>query len=306
MGSIAHRHEAEVLRLPQGALARVGFGNTVRRHLFTTPSAPLAGTSRFHRSAAYTRCLRCAGAPKRPRAVPGFRCAFCAGIPLFDHGEFDFAKFQDDDVDGLRRGRTARHSKTPQSVSRGAMNFAALRTHICYIASLLALWNGSDQILQPSRASTSRLSAGRSPFLPLDMTTTATGLLVSGFFCQEVSAERPIFLPSLVSLFDLKARFFVSDRRSRRAPGAVKAGRLLRRTTTRRSLALTVPSTLSAPSNAGGLGQQDDDQRGAPAFERGSIAPQPCIRWGPRTRTMMQSCASVRSSEAADPFSVTA
>jgi Transposase domain (DUF772) len=28
--------------------------------------APLAGTSRFHRTAAYTRCLRCAGAPRRP------------------------------------------------------------------------------------------------------------------------------------------------------------------------------------------------------------------------------------------------
>ena len=45
----------------------------------------------------------------------------------------------------------------------------------------------------------------------LDITTTATGLLVWGFFCQEVSAERPIFLPSSVSLFDLKARFFVPD-----------------------------------------------------------------------------------------------
>jgi hypothetical protein len=34
--------------------------------LTTTPSASLAGTSRLHRSAAYTRCLRCAGAPRRP------------------------------------------------------------------------------------------------------------------------------------------------------------------------------------------------------------------------------------------------
>ena len=31
------------------------------------PIAPLAGTSRFHRTAAYTRCLRCAGAPRRTR-----------------------------------------------------------------------------------------------------------------------------------------------------------------------------------------------------------------------------------------------
>src|SRR5712664_211440 len=34
---------------------------------YSAPSVPLAGTSRFHRMAAYTRCLRCAGAPKRPR-----------------------------------------------------------------------------------------------------------------------------------------------------------------------------------------------------------------------------------------------
>jgi len=33
---------------------------------YSAPSVPLAGTSRFHRMAAYTRCLRCAGAPKRP------------------------------------------------------------------------------------------------------------------------------------------------------------------------------------------------------------------------------------------------
>jgi hypothetical protein len=30
------------------------------------PSVPLAGRPRFHRKAAYTRCLRCAGAPRRP------------------------------------------------------------------------------------------------------------------------------------------------------------------------------------------------------------------------------------------------
>jgi hypothetical protein len=33
---------------------------------YSAPSAPPAGTSRFHRMAAYTRCLRCAGAPRRP------------------------------------------------------------------------------------------------------------------------------------------------------------------------------------------------------------------------------------------------
>jgi hypothetical protein len=38
------------------------------RSIFTssTPSAPLAGTSRLHGTAAYTRRLRCTGAPRRP------------------------------------------------------------------------------------------------------------------------------------------------------------------------------------------------------------------------------------------------
>jgi hypothetical protein len=68
----------------------------------------------------------------------------------------------------------------------------------------------------------------------------------------EASAEWRIFLPSLASLFDLKARFFVSDPKPSRA-GAVKAGRLFGDHP--QGLALTVPST-AAPSNAVGLGPQ--------------------------------------------------
>ena len=49
-----------------GVLARVRV--IVSRSVITyaTPSVPLVGTPRFHRKAAYTRCLRCAGAPRRP------------------------------------------------------------------------------------------------------------------------------------------------------------------------------------------------------------------------------------------------
>ena len=38
---------------------------------YSTPSVPLAGTPRFHREAAYTRRLRCAGAPRRPTSGSG-------------------------------------------------------------------------------------------------------------------------------------------------------------------------------------------------------------------------------------------
>ena len=102
-------------------------------------------------------------------------------------------------------------------------------------------------------------------------------LLVWGFFCQELSAERPIFLPSLVSLFDLKARFIAPTRSSARPSraGAVKVGR-------RANLAacseLTRPY-LDSSEHDGTLGAIGMTIGGEPAFGRGSVAPQPCIRW---------------------------
>jgi hypothetical protein len=47
-----------------GVLARVILCRSVIT--YATPSVPLVGTPRFHRGAAYARCLRCAGAPRRP------------------------------------------------------------------------------------------------------------------------------------------------------------------------------------------------------------------------------------------------
>src|SRR4051812_24122282 len=45
------------------------------------PSAPLAGTSRLHRRAAYPRCLRCAGAPRRPARGSGLSLPFRPDMP---------------------------------------------------------------------------------------------------------------------------------------------------------------------------------------------------------------------------------
>ena len=100
-----------------GALARVRVLVSRSVVTYSTPSAPLAGTSRFHRSAAYTRCLRCAGAPKRPASGSGLSLRIlCWHAALFDHGEFDFAKFQDDDVDtAFVESRTTRHSQNSRN-----------------------------------------------------------------------------------------------------------------------------------------------------------------------------------------------
>ena len=64
-----------------GALAQVRVIVSRTVITYSAPSVPLAGTSRFRRMAAYTRCLRCAGAPKRPPSVPGFRCPFRPDMP---------------------------------------------------------------------------------------------------------------------------------------------------------------------------------------------------------------------------------
>jgi hypothetical protein len=80
------------------------------------------GTSRFHRPAAYTRCLRCAGAPRRPASgselllhIPSWHAA------LSNPGKSDIDIFQNFDANiGLRRMTTGSALPTlPQSVPRG-------------------------------------------------------------------------------------------------------------------------------------------------------------------------------------------
>lgn len=64
--SVAHRHSKRPCRFTPGALAPVRVVLSRSINAQSAPSAPLAGTSRLHCTAAYTRCLRCAGAPRRP------------------------------------------------------------------------------------------------------------------------------------------------------------------------------------------------------------------------------------------------
>ena len=120
---------------------------------------------------------------------------------------------------------------TPAIRSARAVDFVASSGSLpLQPARLLAPQYGSDWNVQPSGTFTSRLSTDRSPSPLLDITATATGLLVWRFFCQEVSAEWPIFLPLSVSLFDLKSPF------------------------------LRPRSATAARSNAVGLGPQVDNQ----------------------------------------------
>ena len=76
--------------------------------------------------------------------------------------------------------------------------------------------------------------------------------------------------------------------------------------TTRRSLALTVPST-AASSNAVGRagsasGRSELTIRGEPAFRARIYRATTLYSVGPRTRTMMQSCASVAKLRSGGPI----
>src|SRR4051794_10382320 len=144
------------------------------------PSAPLAGTSRLHRRAAYPRCLRCAGAPRRPARGSGLSLPFRPDMPS-----------------SLTRGVRTSHVSSvamptrpsPRSERLGTPNTPAIRftrdplfeaslVRICYgLSGCSPPWTDLTEFPQPPRTFTSRLPAGWSPFPPLDMTTTASGLL---------------------------------------------------------------------------------------------------------------------------------
>ena len=121
------------------------------------------------------------------------------------------------------------HWPSPNDHRLGTPNTPAIRSTraVDFVASLVRFRYSlpgcsppcTDQtgiLPQPSGTFTSRLSTDRSPSPLLDITTTATGLLVWRFFCQEVSAERRIFLPSSV-LCSTSKPVSSSPTRSRRA-----------------------------------------------------------------------------------------
>ena len=64
--ALEHLRSSGFCRSTPGALAPVRVILSRSIYAYSAPSAPLVGTSRFHRTAAYTRCPRCASPPRRP------------------------------------------------------------------------------------------------------------------------------------------------------------------------------------------------------------------------------------------------
>ncbi len=130
--------------------------------------------------AAYTQCLRCAGAPRRPAGGSGLSLPFLLSMPLsMTPGSSIIASPELRCRHRLRRDLSGSALPIlPQSVSRGPRISGLPDSRICYgLPSGSPPLYGSDRYTRPTRAFTSRLPAGRSPSPLLDMTTTATGLL---------------------------------------------------------------------------------------------------------------------------------
>src|SRR6266404_6240350 len=130
--------------------------------------------------AAYTQCLRCAGAPRRPAGGSGLSLPFLLGMPLsMTPGSSIIASAELRCRHGLRRDLSSSALPIlPQSVSRGArISGLPDSRNLLRPAKLLAPLYGSDRCTRPPRAFTSRLPTDRSPSPLLDMTTTASGLL---------------------------------------------------------------------------------------------------------------------------------
>jgi hypothetical protein len=140
--------------------------------------------SQVHRDFTACRLIRDAFAVRErlgdPRAVPGFRCSFLPGMPSSP-------------TPGRPTSKCSRASMptwpSPFDHRLGTPKIPAIRSTRAshFVASLVRFRYGlpgcsppcTDQTgtPQPSGTFTSRLSTDRSPSPPLDITTTATGLL---------------------------------------------------------------------------------------------------------------------------------
>src|SRR6476660_1059184 len=128
-GSIVHHQEAEYSATPEVlAPVRVVLSRSIIT--YSTSSAPLTGTSQFHRTAAYMRCLRCAGAPRRPASgselsllIPSWHAV------LSDPGEFDI------DIQNIR----CRHWPSPIDHRLSTPDTPAIRftRAVDFVASLV-------------------------------------------------------------------------------------------------------------------------------------------------------------------------
>src|SRR5215218_7483168 len=115
---------------------------------YPAPSAPLAGTSRLHRRAAYTRCLRCAGAPRRPASGSGLSLPFRPDMPSSLTPGSSPSPLSSVAMPTRPSPRSERLGtpKTPAIRSRGARFRGFTGSHLLRPVRLLAPLDGSDRV----------------------------------------------------------------------------------------------------------------------------------------------------------------
>jgi len=159
-----HHRSSGQCRFTPGTLApvRVMLSRSIITYL--VPCAPLAGTARFHRNAAYTRCLRCArpiSAPRRPTSGSVLSLAYFLDMSSSGtDGKFIRllipSSFTDDA--GLRpEGKRSRHFQLPHPPILVGGSFFEASPRFTFAATCRFACSpvGADRVLtQPTRAFT--------------------------------------------------------------------------------------------------------------------------------------------------------
>jgi hypothetical protein len=163
----------------RGPRSGPGYVVPVRHHLIG-PIRPTRRHISISPLAAYMRCPRCAGAPRRPASGSGLLLLIPSWHAILsDPGEFVIDTFQNVDADlAFTKVLLARHSRYSRNPFHAGLLFRGFSGSLLLRpAGLFAPLYGSGWNAQPSGAFTSRLSTDRSPFPLLDIATTVTGLL---------------------------------------------------------------------------------------------------------------------------------
>ena len=149
-------------------------------HTYAAPSDPLAGTVRFHCSAAYTPCLRCALPPRRPTtgSVLSLRI-LSQHVALCDSGESGGCVHPVPSPPTLAfvpLVQTRHSHPSRKSVSRGGPFRSFTTVRLRYNLLICSPPDGSNRIYtQPARIFTTGLSTGWSPAPSPVIATVATG-----------------------------------------------------------------------------------------------------------------------------------
>jgi hypothetical protein len=206
--ALEHHRAGGLSRSTPGALAPCRVMLSRPNTAYPAPSAPLAGTSRLGRLAAYTRCPRCAHAPRRPASGS----VLSLSVPsrhavLYDRGESIGCSCPVPSPTALAfaEASPARHSQVPpSSASDGTLIFAAslVRYPLRPVELLASLADLTGYCSQPTEAFTAGLSTGRSPFPPPGMTAVATERVPpAGLSPTETSASIAASGPSAYDSF---------------------------------------------------------------------------------------------------------